>query len=122
MQSVAFFDRLKQQVQKGDEEEKEEAMEMMAQLYERMTQESKKISERAGLSEDELLAYAENPANFTAEQWRALQESKVNISRAGRELAKAVYEKGKEGILPPPEKKKKPTSLKKIKKSGWMRS
>ena len=123
-QSVEFFNHLKAQVENGGPEEKKEALQLMTEFHQRMTEESKKIAERSGLSEEQLVTYAENPANFTPKQWEAIQESKSQISQAGHNLARTLYEKGRE--LPPEalhkEEKKKPLGPKKPKKSSWIRS
>lgn len=118
--SLDFFKDLKTQMEKGTPEEKQEAMAMMAQLYTQIMAESKKITERSGLSEDQLLNFAENPANFSPEQWKAIQESKRKISQAGLELAKAIEKSTKPPT--PEEKDKKPSHGKVPKKSKWMRS
>lgn len=119
-QSLDFFNHLRVQIETGGPDEKKEAMTMMSELYQRMMVETKKLCEHAGFSEEQLMAYAENPANFAPEQWRAIQESKEKIAQAGHELAKTIYEKGKEG-LPLPEKKEQ-TKPKKQNRSDWLRS
>ena len=55
----------------------------MAELYNQMTAETKHITERSGLSEEQLVSFAENPGNFSPEQWRAIQESRQRITKAG---------------------------------------
>jgi len=123
-QSIEFFQHLKVQIEKGTPEEKKEAMMMMSQMYTRMMEETKKITERSGLSEEQLLNYAENPSNFTPEQWRQIQESKERISEAGKNLAQVIQDlaKGKPPGEPSEEDKKGPASGKKPKRSQWMRS
>ena len=123
-QSLQFFEHLKVQIASGTSDEKKEAMEMMTQLYTHMMEETKKISERSGLSEEQLIAYADNPANFTPDQWRAIQESKDKISRAGSDLAKVIYEQGplKAPVEQGKDTKKPPGGGKKHKRSQWMRS
>jgi hypothetical protein len=119
-QSIEFFQHLKNQIEKGTDEEKKEAMTMMADMYNQMMAETKKITERSGFSEEQLLAYAENPSNFTPEQWRQIEESKQKISEAGTDLSKALQELTK-GAPPSPGAKDEKKG-KKSKKSQWMRS
>ena len=72
-QSLEFFQHLKEQIEKGGPEEKKEAMKMMGEMYQQMIAETKKITEKAGVSEEQLLAYSENPANFSTEQCARLR-------------------------------------------------
>jgi hypothetical protein len=123
-QSLEFFQHLKEQMQEGGPEEKKEAMAMMTELYQQMMTETRKITEKSGLTEEQLMAYAENPANFSADQWRQIQDSKQKIAQAGQDLSKVVQHltqgappPGKEG-----DKDHKDHKGKKGKKSQWMRS
>lgn len=114
-QSLEFFNHLKTQIEKGTPEEKQEAIKMMGELYSQMMIATKQITEKSGLSEEQLLSYADNPSNFTPEQWTAIQESRQQISKAGEDLAKVVEDMSKRPSSPGKEGKKS-------KKSQWMRS
>lgn len=121
--SLQFFEHLKVEIANGTPEEKAEAMNMMADLYKHMTEETKKISERSGLSEDQLLAYADNPSNFTPDQWQMVQESKEKIAQAGSDLAKLIYDQGQ--VRPQDQEKKegaRSAPIKRSKRSQWLRS
>ena len=117
-QSAAFFEHLREQIAKGSPEEQKEAIRMMSELYAEMMAETKRISERTGLSEEQLASFAENPANFTPEQWNSLQASKDKILDAGSTLAKTVQNANKinEAAKPLKQEKKGPH------KSDWMKS
>jgi hypothetical protein len=119
-QSLEFFNHLKVQIEKGNPEEKKEAMSMMSEMYNQMMSETKRITQRSGLSEEQLLAYAENPANFSPEQWRQIQDSKQRISEAGQDLTKIIQDLTKG--MPTPSSEKEEKKGKKSKKSRWMRS
>src|SRR5260221_13496339 len=67
-ESLAFFEHLKVEIATGTPEDKQEAMRMMTELYKQMVGQTKKICETTGLSEEQLVAYAENPQNFTPDQ------------------------------------------------------
>jgi hypothetical protein len=73
------------------------------------------------MTEEQLARFAENPDNFSPEQWKSMQTVKEKLSKRGQELKEAIREKSKESI-PNPKKtslsKKKP----KITKSGWLKS
>lgn len=122
-QSLVFFEHLKDQIANGSNEDKREALRMMSEMYAQMMAESKRISERSGMTEEQLMAFAENPGNFTPEQWNAIQASKEKIVHAGQDLAKTIEKIDKKEVAkaPPHEKKPHPKD-KKSKKSDWMRS
>lgn len=120
-QSLVFFEHLKEQIANGSHEDKREALRMMSEMYTQMLNESKRISERSGMTEEQLLSFAENPSNFTPEQWTAIQASKEKIVHAGQDLAKTIEKSNKIDVPPSGEKKPHPKD-KKSKKSDWMRS
>ncbi len=129
-QSLAFFDLLNVQLKNGTSEEKQEALMMMSEMYNQMKQETKKICEKTGLSEDQLMTYAENPSNFSPEQWRAIQDARGKMSAAGQSLSKSVGDLSKDPkkeaakpSIPQERLERKPgPHPKKVKKSNWMRS
>lgn len=132
-QSLAFFDHLNNQLQKGSQEEKKEALMMMSEMYTQMMQETKKICEKTGMSEDQLTSYAENPSNFSPEQWSSIQEARKKMLSAGQNLAKSVSAMdpgsarktgGGSPSAPAPKEgePKKSGHVKKSKKNQWMRS
>lgn len=118
--SLQFIEHLKKQLLAGTTEEKEEAIRMMRELHERMKNHTKMVCENSGISEEQLIADAENPSNFTPEQWRKMQDSRKKLADAGKDLIqllkvqKAAIEERKK--LPSQKKRKKP------KKSHWIRS
>jgi len=128
-QSFAFFDHLNIQLQKGSQEEKKEALMMMSEMYTQMMQETKKICEKTGMSEEQLSSYAENPNNFSPEQWASIQEARNKMLSTGKNLAQSVSSLDNTGADKPDpsssssirEEKEKKVS-KKTKKSQWMRS
>ena len=117
--SLHFFEKLKKQIIEGKTEEKMEAIRMMTELYQEMMKETKTISERLGMSQEELAKFAENPENFTKEQWDALQSSKQQIEAMGKQLAGDV---SKAESAPLAEKKKNTPLPPQTKRSDWMKS
>ncbi len=91
-EALIFFEHLKGHIAEGSSQDKMEAIQMMAQLYQQMTQETKRIIEKSGMTEDQLASFAEDPSNFSKEQWEALQTSKEQITKTGKEIAKAMTE------------------------------
>ncbi len=124
-QTLEFFEHLKDLLKTGTAEEKRDALKMMAELYQKMMEETKKICDRSGMSEEQLLAVAENPKNFTPDQWNLISECKKKIAQAGENISKTVQplaEQG-EGKGATPQGEKKPSDpLKRARKSKWMRS
>lgn len=116
-QSLAFFEHLKHQIATGSQEDKIEAMRLMSEMYQQMIATSRRICETTGMSEEQLVSFAENPDNFTPEQWRAIQASKDQIADSGKDLAKLL-----EGTQQRPSSSKEKKPPHKGPKSQWMRS
>ena len=89
-ESLQFFEHLKDQIATGTSEDKMQAIQMMTQMYQLMMAETKRITERSGMTEEQLAAFAENPANFSKEQWDSLQASKQQIQDVGQNIAKVI--------------------------------
>lgn len=128
--SVDFIELLKQMLIQGDDEDKVAAMRMMEELQKHMKEQLKIMSKKSGMTEEQLIANAENPANFTKDQWQKMQETKEKFAKEGKELVKILHEeKSNKDKLQTPESlvtkesvKKKSPKIKKAKKSDWMRS
>ncbi len=118
--SLQMFEEMKEQMIAGSPEDRAEAMKMMGKMYEQMMQESKKITDTTGLSEEQLVSFAENPANFTPEQWSAIQASKEQIADAGKDLAKTLQDLNSPSQ--PPSGKRPENKGPKGDKSKWIRS
>jgi len=126
-EALAFFEHLKQEIKQGTPEERKEALQMMTAMHKEIKEESKKIVKTSGLSEEQLMSFAENPSNFTAEQWKEFQESKSQIHQAGMELVNEVKH-----VMQPEQKAHKDHSVQEIPgkkkpkkgggKTGWMRT
>lgn len=115
-QALQLFQQMKQQMVTGSTEEKIEAMKLMTELYGQMMVVTKKITEKSGLTEEQLAAFAENPANFTPQQWNTIQSSKEQINRAGEDLAKTLKKTPTPGV-----EKKKPEGKGPQDPSQWMK-
>lgn len=120
-QSLQFFEHLKVELHAEDPQRRQEAVAMLMEIYQHMITNTKLICETSGMTEEQLLSFAENPKNFSTEQWISIQESRQKIFNAGQELAKTL-----EDLSVPQIESKKPIknqdSSKKMKKSDWMRS
>ncbi len=126
--SLDFIELLKQMIITGDQEDKIAAARMMKELHEHMKDHIKIMCKKSGISEEQLIANAENPANFTPEQWKRIQESKEKLAQEGEELVKLIHAQKEEKLESPESllskapQKKKSSKIKKAKRSDWMRS
>jgi len=118
-EAIEFFEHLKGKLQNGTETEKKEALRIMNEVSSEMNKQIRLLQEKMGATEEQMRAFAENPSNFSPEQWRLMQETKDKLSKDTKALIQLI--KGKSTGLekrPKEEEKKKGT---KPKKSGWLR-
>lgn len=131
-ESVVFFEKLRVEFPKADKEEREEMIHMMTTLHARLQEVAKQSAEASGMSEEELSVYAEDPSNFSPEQWRVVQSSRRKLYDSARKLSSAMEEQSRRKGAPGEAKekeagatpKKKPTRSKtrRSKKGDWMKS
>lgn len=91
-EAVVLFDALRKEYPKASKEEKQELIEMMNKLYKHLQEMSKKMSEKTGMSEEEVASYSENPSNFSPEQWRIVQESKEKLTSSVQRFGSTLRE------------------------------
>jgi len=130
--SLDFIERLKNELATGNEEDKKAAVLMINELYKYMKGYTKIMCQRSGISEEQLIAKSENPANFTPQQWKQMQESKNILAKAGEDLVKllqiqksAMKEEKTitpEALIQKSASEKKERKKKKGRKSRWMRA
>jgi hypothetical protein len=123
-ESVEFFQKLKEYIEHGTDKEKEEAYLLMHEMYKRLMVECKQLTEKTGLTEEQILSFAENPNNFSSAQWQMIQETRQDMVKTGQALSQFL--KKDQEHVPIPKPKSPPSSKKKkivkSKKSNWMRS
>lgn len=124
-ESLGFFKMIQEVVQTGSEKEKEEVVAMMGEMYSTLMDETKKLTAKTGLTEQQLLAFAENPENFDADQWKIIQDTRKSMFQAGDSLNE--YVKGDKAIGMSGDGESKPALKKKKKRPGggkkdWMKS
>jgi hypothetical protein len=122
-QSLTFFEKLKAQMSHGSQEDKMKAVQMMTQMYEQMMAETKKIAQRAGMTEEQLTEFAKNPANFSKEQWEKFQSSKGQIEKIGDDIITDMKKEGAPSSAAP----KKESKIQKLPppnspRAKWMKS
>lgn len=126
--SLDFIELLKQMIVTGDQEDKMAAARMMKELHEHMKEHLKIMCKKSGVSEEQLIAHAENPANFTPDQWKKIQASKELLAQEGEKLVKLIHTQKSEKLESPETlhskepHKKKSVKIKRTKRSDWLRS
>lgn len=119
-ESLQFFNQLKTRLLTGSEEEKKELLGMVNEMYSKLMVESRKMAERAGLSEEQLALFVENPGNFSPEQWAAMNQAKQKMDESTNDLVKALNKSGiKEKDAQEAQEQKKGSTPK---RTGWIRS
>lgn len=83
---VLLFERVKILLPQTNEEERKEIFISMAQMHTFLLGEIKRLAEKTGLSESQLLMFSENPDNFSKEQWSLLTEVKTRMGKQAEEI------------------------------------
>lgn len=126
-QALDFFEKITQVLKEGDLAQKKEALGMMGQMYRRMIETSQKLSKETGLNDEQLAKMAENPGNFSGEQWKTMQASKERMAYLTKDLLHTLENINPDApqIKEAKEGAPKPKSLPKPKKGGksdWLKS
>jgi hypothetical protein len=123
-EAVLFFESLRKEFPSAPKEEREEMIQMMSHLHAKLQEISKSTAEASGMSEDELAVFAENPSNFTPEQWREVQQTKRKLYDSARQFSSDLEEKKRKGGQLPKEEAKKPVKprAKRSSRKDWMKS
>lgn len=125
-EALNFFVSIKECMTKGTPEEKQAGLQMVTRMHQEMTKASKRIAEKAGMTEEQLSAFSENPSNFTKEQWALLQKSREEIRKTGSQVEKEVLKSGShqpqiKGQQPPEDEHTKRFKDKQLRHSKWIR-
>jgi len=116
--SIEFFEKFKHILSHGTPEEKAEIMNEIMQLQEKLQQETHKMCEDTGLSEEQLKEYAQNQDNFSDEEWASIQQAKQQLEQQAEELSAILPSKKKKA----PGEDKKPKAPTGPKKKKWVKS
>jgi hypothetical protein len=85
--AIRFSEKLQEVYKNGSQEEKEQIHDILDEMREKISQETKKLYESLGLTEEELVAYIDNPDNFSAEEWALLQDANKKLENSRKEFA-----------------------------------
>lgn len=83
---VKLFERVKMALASTSDEERKDIFVSMAELHAFLLSENKRLAGKSGISEEQLLRFAENPDNFTKEQWHFMQEVKAKMGQQSKEI------------------------------------
>ncbi|MCP5492517.1 MAG: hypothetical protein H7A40_05690 [Chlamydiales bacterium] len=117
--SADFFEKLNYILKNGSPEERKKMIEELQQLQSVVQEETHKLVESTGLSEEELKSFAEDPSNFTPEHWEMIQNARHSIQTDASEASKMLNFRPESPKPPSGEPKKKPKGPG---KSGWVKS
>jgi hypothetical protein len=118
-ESLYLFEKLKDVLKNCSEEEKKQVFSMMAEMHQFMMRETRKIAEKTGMTEDQLMRFSENPDNFTSSQWKSLEVIKEKLENTAQDLKGLLR---KDAPKEPKEHKPHAKTHKSAKKDRWMRS
>lgn len=127
-EAVQFFEELRREFPKADQDQRIEMVQMMNHLQELLKKVSKKVADQTGLTEDDLYALAENPSNFSPDQWQLVQETKKKLYDSVRKFSGAMEEETKKSQPAEGQEVKKtprpmrPPIIRRSKRSDWMKS
>ena len=99
---LELFDQLKQILPTTNAAERQEIFTAMGTMHAFLQQQTRRLSDASGLSEQQLAQFAENPDNFTKEQWNLLLEVKGKMGEQAKEL-KQVMKSIPGPFMPAPE-------------------
>jgi hypothetical protein len=114
--SIEFFEKFKEILQHGTPEQKQEVLNQVMQLQVKLQQETARMCEETGFSEEQLKEFAENKENFSTEEWGAIQAAKKKLNVQAEEISAIVPGNKSEGKGA----SKKGSSA--VKKNKWMKS
>lgn len=121
-EAVVFFEALRKEFPAAPKEEREEMIQMMTHLHNRLHEISKETAEASGMTEDELSAFAENPSNFTPEQWQIVQNTRRELYDSARKFSSALEKKKEEAAGEKPAPKAIRSRTRRSRRKDWLQS
>lgn len=117
--SAEFFEKLNYILKNGTPEEKQKMVQELQQLQGVVQEETSKLVDASGMSEEELKNFADDPSNFTPEHWEMIQKARQSIQSDASEASKMLNFRPEHSKPPSEAPKKKPKGPG---KSGWVKS
>src|SRR3989339_2191412 len=103
-QAFALCENIKELIKTSDEDERKNLSNAMQDFRFFLESESKKLSKKMGLSDDQFARFSENPANFSKEQWIGMEAIKGRFAAKTKEIRQVIKQHvpKKEGHSLPP--------------------
>ncbi len=90
---VQLFIIIKNTLETGSLEEQRESLLILSEVFDLFVKESKKLKEKTGATESDIIRVGENPNFFTPEQWGMIQEAKNEMNKMGLSLTDVLYKR-----------------------------
>lgn len=120
--SAEFFSRFNYVMKNGTVSEKRQMLEELQELQRTVKEETTKLTETTGMSEEELKRFAENQENFDQEHWDMIQGARERIQNDAAEIGEMLqFNFSKEGGSEALKSSNKPKKPKKD-KPDWIKS
>lgn len=121
--ALAYFERFKHVIERGEPEEKKKIIERIVMMRKRIEEETKRICEKTKMSEEELLQFSNDPKNFSKPQWEMIENAKVDLDKGVEEARKAIRKSAAQSSKNEGEALKKERPKRKRKKpKNWIQS
>ena len=88
--AVEYFERFRHIMKSGNPEEKKKALEEMLVMKKTLEEETQRVAQKTGLSEEQLAQLANDPKNFSSEQWEAIQNTQNKLKSGIIDIKKAM--------------------------------
>ncbi len=125
-EAVLFFEELRKSFPTAPPEERQEMVEMMNQLQQKLQEVSAEASASSGMNEQEFFAYSENPSNFSPEQWNLVQETRRRLYDSARKFSESLGHEKKAQAPDSESHKKQPRPIrgatKRSRRSEWKKT
>ena len=127
-EAVVFFEALRKEFPAASQDDREAMIHMMTDLHAKLQEVSKKAAEEAGMSEEQLSSFGEDPSNFTPEQWQEIQKTKQRLYDSARKFSSDMSQEGRNQVAGDEELKKKPSkppiksTARRTKRKDWTKS
>ena len=115
-----FFKEMEVKIASASEEERQVIFSQVEQMQNRIAEVSKKLSEKAKMTEDDLERYSNNPKNFSKEHWTMIQDTRASMLTSSDKIAGALI--SREGAVPESERPTKALPKPSRTKKNWMKS
>lgn len=125
LRTYRFFSHLKEELKTATGSEKDELLEMVKTMQQKVNEYAKKSCEKVGLSESELIRLSDDSDIFSPDQKRVLDMAKKEMLASSKIIRSHLHDKEidhKAVDLESPKKKKKPRKKRSKRRDDWMKS